>query len=157
MPTRLPRSAEKGCGPGIDVWFKSTNVPGILWEGLWRISSRHFTINLSTMRASCRRTDISELLQRDVPTPADAAKVSKAVYASPMNIQVPLQCHCTLHGSSSSARCQRALIAARLSSVLQQSQQRKSIVCITVVSKQHANALIYYIDKDGTAILPWRH
>ena len=44
------------------------------------------------MLACCRRTDIADALQRGAPTPADIARVAKAVYASPMNIQVFPSC-----------------------------------------------------------------
>ena len=43
---------------------------------------------ISITLACCRRTDIADALQRGAPTPADIARVAKAVYASPMNIQV---------------------------------------------------------------------
>ena len=44
------------------------------------------------MSMCCRRTDIADALQRGAPTPADIARVAKAVYASPMNIQVISSC-----------------------------------------------------------------
>ena len=50
--------------------------------------------------ACCRRTDIADALQRGVSAPADIARVAKAVYASPMNIQVSSSCQPSLDASS---------------------------------------------------------
>ena len=82
--TKMPKNR---CKPSV-------GAPGYVHHAVWRVTAEPVEC------ICCRRTDISELLQWGTPTPADAAKVTKAVYASPMNVQVrtvPLGEHSDLH------------------------------------------------------------
>ena len=71
------------------------------------VFSQHVTVKQrvhlglsAPLLACCRRTDIADALQRGAPTPADIARVAKAVYASPMNIQAISSCQPSVDTSS---------------------------------------------------------